>query len=115
MNMSRLLTLTPVVPIMTGALNLFNTAQAREYFRRDFIHGPHILFWLLILALLVLAVLYLLQFFRLQGSNPTSTTTLISTTDSAMQILRDRLAKSEIEPEDYETRRRILLSKDEVT
>jgi Short C-terminal domain len=118
MNMPRLLTFAPALPIMTGALNLFNTANARDYFRRDFSHAPNILFWLLFLALLVLAVLYVLQLFRSsQGSSagtpPVTTPAVISSADSAMQILRERLAKGEIDPEDYEIRRRMLASKEE--
>ena len=115
--MNRLQIFAPMIPIMTGAVSLLNIANARGFdrgfhamgFARGFFS---LLMMLLIFALLALALYYLIQ--QLRHSKPS----LLSSTpapsvpgsDNALVILRERLAKGEIELEDYEARRRVLLN-----
>jgi uncharacterized membrane protein len=128
MNLEKFKTFIPTVPLATSAVTLFNTASARDYFGRgpgwgDFLS---LLISLLFIALLVLAVLYLFQLYRsrqtsttppsadyqatgqVMGSQPTGSRG-ITPEDSALTILRERLAKGDISVEDYEARRRVLL------
>jgi uncharacterized membrane protein len=104
------------MPVATGALSVLNTASARDHFMR----GPgfndffSLLVSLLLVALLVLAVLYLFQLYRarqhpnLQTEVKPTGARVPSPNDSALTILRERLARGEIEVEDFEARRRIL-------
>jgi uncharacterized membrane protein len=113
----KLKTLLPTVPLTTSAVTLLNTASARDHFMR----GPGIggffslLVSLLFIALLVLAILYLFQLYRARQHPATTPPEVRSTetqaSDSALTILRERLARGEIEVDDYEARRRVLLEK----
>jgi uncharacterized membrane protein len=115
----------PGFPILPIGMMFFNTVHAQDRLSRGFDHGPGLggsffsfLMSLLFLALLVLAVLYLFQLYR-SRQNPSGVNigTQISTPtyapDAALQMLRERLAKGEIDVEDYEARRRVLLGKNE--
>jgi uncharacterized membrane protein len=118
--LEKLKTFLPTVPLATSAVTLFNTASARDHFMR----GPgfggffSLLVSLLLIALLVLAILYLFQLYRARQQPSSAPPEVRSTearvtpsTDSALTILRERLAKGEIEVDDYEARRRVLLEK----
>jgi putative membrane protein len=65
---------------------------------------------LLFLALFVVGIIFLVQALRSRRTFdlPGMKATAPTTQDSALQILRERLAKGEIDPEDYEARRRVL-------
>jgi uncharacterized membrane protein len=115
----------PGFPIFPIGMTLFSTANAQDRLSRGFDHGLgfsgglfSILASLLFIALLVLAVLYLFQLYRSrQSPSGVNTGTHVPTPtyapDSALQMLRERLAKGEIDVEDYEARRRVLLGKNE--
>jgi uncharacterized membrane protein len=112
----------PAVPLATGTLSFLNIASARDHFMR----GPgfagffSLLVSLLFIALLVLAILYLFQLYRARQTENTQPSNIMPTevrptgarvpapNDSALAILRERLARGEIDPEDFEARRRIL-------
>jgi putative membrane protein len=105
------------IPFFTAPI-LLNLANAQEHFWRG--RGPgwglfEGLLQLLFLALIILGIVFLVQAlrsrepgsrrtFEIPGTKPTTP----PTQDAALQILRERLAKGEIDPEDYEARRRIL-------
>lgn len=59
--------------------------------------GFMVLFWILIIALVVFAVRWA------SGKNDSG-----SSSDSALDILKERLARGEIEPAEYEERRKVL-------
>lgn len=103
--------------LSTGfAVTLLGVANAQGHHWRgggwSFFGG---LMQLLFLALVVLGIIFLVQVLRSQhlgsprvfdmpGTKPTAP----QAQDAAMQILRERLAKGEIDPEDYEARRKVL-------
>ena len=104
-------------PFFTAPISLLNFANAQDHLWRgrgpgwDLFEG---LLQLLFLALIVLGIIFLVQALRsrdpgsrrtfdIPGIKPTA-----PTQDAALQILRERLAKGEIDPDDYEERRRIL-------
>jgi putative membrane protein len=99
---------------LIGAASLLSLAFARDFngFGRMHFLGEFFswLMLLLFLSLLVLAILALFQWFRSrQGKIPQINTSELPSSDSALQILRERLAKGEIEVEDFENRKRVLL------
>jgi uncharacterized membrane protein len=121
----------PIIPSVMIFLSL-NTVFAQDRLPRAFSHGSgfgwslfSLLGSLIFIALLVVAVLYLLQLFRSRGglvnavsratsaaNNSVANTSASYTSvpnDPALNILRERLAKGEIDTEDYEARKRILL------
>lgn len=106
------------VPLFSIVIGLLNVAAAQDYLR--FGRGPgwglfEGLLQLLFLILIVLGIVFLVQLlrFREPGSRrtfeiPGMKPTTPPTQDAALQILRERLAKGEIDPEDCEARRRVL-------
>ncbi|OUS06332.1 hypothetical protein A9Q96_09830 [Rhodobacterales bacterium 52_120_T64] len=60
-------------------------------------HGTMFLFWILVIVLIVLAVRWAMD--RDRKGNSEST---------ALDILKERLARGEIEPAEYEERRKVL-------
>ncbi len=60
-------------------------------------HGTMFIFWILVIVLIVLAVRWVMD--RDGKSNNAST---------ALDILKERLARGEIEPAEYEERRKVL-------
>jgi uncharacterized membrane protein len=117
--------LSKIAPFAGPAFALFNFANAQGYHRG---HPGWSLFegllQLLFLVLIVLGIIWLVRVLRSQGTpsgtlgssvSPDSGVQGVFNTfapkpaqDSALQILRERLAKGEIDPEDYEARRRVL-------
>jgi putative membrane protein len=100
------------IPFFTVPI-LLNLAHAQEHFWRG--RGPGWGFFggllpLLFLILIVLGIIFLVQALRsrrpleIPGLKPITS----PTQDAALQILRARLAKGEIDPDDYEARRRML-------
>ncbi len=65
---------------------------------------------LLFLALIVLGIIFLVQSLRSRRmfDMPSTKITAPPAQDSALQMLRERLAKGEIDPEDYEARKKVL-------
>jgi putative membrane protein len=113
--MNRIIRFTALI----APIGLLNLANAQEHFWRG--RGPgwglfEGLLQLLFLALIILGIVFLVQALRsrepgtrrtfdIPGVKPPSTP---PAHDAALQILRERLARGEIDPEDYEARRRIL-------
>jgi uncharacterized membrane protein len=116
--LSRLQTVTSMAPLIAGTISLFSVVSARGFDRgfyplgiaRGFIS---LFMMLLIFALLGFALYYLIQkIMRPNSPLRPAASTPSAHSDGALDILRERLAKGEIEVEDYETRRRVLLSKE---
>lgn len=102
---------------LIGVVSSFGFVFARDFNafgRMHFFGGFFVwLMPLLFLSSLVLTIVALFQWFRTRHDplHPYKTTEVTSG-DSALEILRQRLAKGEIDPEDYEARRKVLLNKD---
>jgi putative membrane protein len=106
--------ISKIAPFAGPAFALFNFANAQGH---RWVHPGWNLFeglvQLLFLALIVLGIVFLVQALRsrrafdVPGMKPATP----PASDSAMQILRERLAKGEIDPEDYEARRKVLETK----
>lgn len=107
-----------IAPIFIAPMGLLNVVAAQDHLRP--LRGPgwglfEGLLQLLFLGLIVFGIVFLVQAlrsrepgsrrtFEIPGMKPTTP----PTHDAALQILRERLAKGEIDPEDYEARRRVL-------
>jgi uncharacterized membrane protein len=113
----RLQQFIPVFPVVSSTVTLFNNAYARDYMRRNSFDVSEVLLGLLVLALISLAVFYFLKSRRVSdAARPFITAPLkAATPDSALQILRERLAKGEIDPEDYDLRKRLLTDHNELS
>lgn len=108
MNKSIRFALFFIVPVV-----LLNVASAQEHLWRGGGPGWGLfggLLQLLFLILIVLGIIFLGQALRsprpleIPGMKPPTP----PAHDAALQILRERLAKGEIDPDDYEARRRVL-------
>jgi putative membrane protein len=113
-------TLIRFVPVFTAPIALLNVASAQDYLR--FGRGPgwgflEGLLQLFFLILIVLGIIFVVQALRarrsfdLPGLKPVTP----HVQDAALQLLRERLAKGEIDPDDYEARRRILSGESKVS
>ncbi len=109
-------TIAKVLGLMS-AISLLGLTFARDYngFGRIHFFGGFFswLVPLLFITLLVLTILVLFQWFKTRHDPvPPYKTTEVFSGDSALHILRERLAKGEIDPEDYEVRRQVLINKE---
>jgi putative membrane protein len=113
--MNKLIRLALLVIAPIGLLH-FASAQDHLWYGR----GPGMGFFggllqLLFLILIVLGIVFLVQALRSRAGSqrtfeiPGMKAPTPPAHDAALQILRERLAKGEIDPEDYEARRRVLL------
>jgi putative membrane protein len=105
-------------PLVIVPIVLLNVASAQEHLWRGGGPGWGLfggLLQLLFLVLIILGIIFLVQALRTRegGSRRTFDIPGIKpmappAPDPALQILRERLAKGEIDPDDYEARRRVL-------
>jgi uncharacterized membrane protein len=104
--------LSKIAPFAGPAFALFNFANAQGH-RWDG-RGWNVfegLLQLLFLTLLVLGIIFLVQALRSRRAFDFAPLKAAPTQDVALQILRERLAKGEIDPEDFEARRKVLEAK----
>jgi uncharacterized membrane protein len=105
------------LPIVGLGINMLNVASARDHAfglgRGHFVGGFFSFLFSLLLGLLVAGLVYLIQLLRSGQANANPLASTRVPADQALEILRERLAKGEIEVEDYEARRRVLLNQNQ--